>query len=155
MAWLVGMYALAEELMVSVMTSNVTRSVQSIFVVLVLAYIFGIAFLFTARRMGWEIAYGNQVPAPLEATPEEEPQKSGAPAALKGLGLTEREVEVVSLILRGYGVPAVADELCVSQSTVRSHLKRVYRVCDVHSRQELVELCERLAADGDRSSRNS
>ncbi len=60
-------------------------------------------------------------------------------------GLSDREAEIVALILRGKNVPAIAKELVVSQNTVRTHVKRIYRACDVHSRQELIAYCESLS----------
>lgn len=57
-------------------------------------------------------------------------------------GLSDREAEIVLLVMRGRNVPAIAEELVISQNTVRTHVKRIYRACGVHARQELIELCE-------------
>ncbi len=57
-------------------------------------------------------------------------------------GLSDREAEIVLLITRGRNVPAIAEELVISQNTVRTHIKRIYRACGAHARQELIELCE-------------
>lgn len=62
-------------------------------------------------------------------------------------GLTEREQAVLELLSRGYTVKRVADELCVSENTVRAHTKAIYRKVGCHSKQELVDLVEnRMAA---------
>ncbi len=55
-------------------------------------------------------------------------------------GLSAREKEVAQLLLSGRNVPAVADLLCISQSTVQTHVKHIYERTGVHSRQELIAL---------------
>lgn len=63
---------------------------------------------------------------------------------LDALGLAEplsaREREVTDLLLRGNTVAAIARKLFISENTVRSHAKNIYRKLGVHSRQELVDL---------------
>jgi HD-GYP domain-containing protein (c-di-GMP phosphodiesterase class II) len=49
-------------------------------------------------------------------------------------GLTEREVEVLGLLARGLPRKAIAAELVVSESTVRSHLEHIYAKVDVSTR---------------------
>ena len=63
--------------------------------------------------------------------------------------LSAREAEVLELLLRGKNVPAIADELIISQNTVRSHVKRIYRATDVHTRQQLISYCERMGESGE------
>ena len=55
-------------------------------------------------------------------------------------GLSARETEVCELIARGRSVAAIAEELFVSENTVRTHSKHIYTKLDIHSRQELGEL---------------
>ena len=50
------------------------------------------------------------------------------------------ETEVCELIARGRSVAAIAEELFVSENTVRTHSKHIYTKLDIHSRQELGEL---------------
>ena len=57
-------------------------------------------------------------------------------------GLTARESEVAALLGRGRTVGYVADELGISHNTVRGYIKNVYAKCDVHSRQDLIDLIE-------------
>ncbi len=40
--------------------------------------------------------------------------------------LTERELEVLALIGQGLDNPQIADTLCISVGTVRTHLNRIY-----------------------------
>ena len=55
-------------------------------------------------------------------------------------GLSARETEVCELIARGRSVAAIAEELFVSENTVRTHSKHIYTKLDIYSRQELGEL---------------
>lgn len=54
--------------------------------------------------------------------------------------LTSRETEVAEYIARGYTVARIAEELVVSENTIRTHSKRIYTKTDVHKRQELMDL---------------
>lgn len=60
----------------------------------------------------------------------------------KRYGLTNRESDVLELILRGQYVPQMAEALCVSENTVRSHCKTLYKKLGVHSRRQLFDLVE-------------
>ena len=61
----------------------------------------------------------------------------GAAAAYE---LTPREREILPLVVRGLDTPTIAQTLGVSDNTVRTHKKSLYRKLDVHSKQELLEL---------------
>jgi DNA-binding NarL/FixJ family response regulator len=52
--------------------------------------------------------------------------------------LTKREVDVLRLIAQGLSNREIADELCVSMETVRSHVKHVYGKCAARSRTDAV-----------------
>lgn len=53
-------------------------------------------------------------------------------------GLSARESEVAELLLSGRNVPAIAELLCISQSTVQTHVKHIYEKVGVRTRQELI-----------------
>lgn len=55
-------------------------------------------------------------------------------------GLTKREEEVMVLFSQGNSKSKIADMLYVSEGTVKTHIKSMYRKLDVHSRQELIDL---------------
>lgn len=57
--------------------------------------------------------------------------------------LSRRELEVVRRLLDGDRVPAIANQLFISQSTIRNHLSSVFRKLRVRSQQELIELLRR------------
>lgn len=55
-------------------------------------------------------------------------------------GLSSRETEVMELIARGRSMAAIAEDLFISENTVRTHCKHIYGKLDIHSRQELSDL---------------
>jgi len=58
-----------------------------------------------------------------------------------GLGsLTAREREVLNLLARGKSNRDIAEELFITNKTVKNHLSRVYEKLDVHSRAEAIAL---------------
>ncbi len=62
-------------------------------------------------------------------------------AELAGLSrLTNRELDIVGRLLHGDRVPAIAETLFLSQSTVRNHLSSVFGKLRVSSQQQLLDL---------------
>jgi DNA-binding NarL/FixJ family response regulator len=62
--------------------------------------------------------------------------------------LTNREWEVLDLISSGYSTRDIADQLCLTETTVYSHSKRILKKLGVHSRREAVLVGERLRHGG-------
>lgn len=60
----------------------------------------------------------------------------------KAYGLSNRETDVLELILRGRDVARMAEAMFVSENTVRSHCKNLYKKMDVHSRQQVFDLAD-------------
>ncbi len=66
---------------------------------------------------------------------------TGAPPLDHGAqdtGLSDRELEILSTLGRGYTYQEVADLLGISVRTVQSHVKNIYSKLGVHSRAEAV-----------------
>ena len=61
-------------------------------------------------------------------------------AIAQELDLSPREAEITFLLCCGQGAKAISDQICISESTVYAHMKRVYRKLGLHSKQELVDL---------------
>jgi LuxR family maltose regulon positive regulatory protein len=61
------------------------------------------------------------------------------PASILPEPLSEREMDVLKLLASGRKGPQIAPELFISYSTVRTHLKSIYRKLDVHNRQDLLD----------------
>lgn len=71
--------------------------------------------------------------------PEHDPEPD--PAVLHEVyGLTEAETLVALAVLRGDGLPAVADQLSVSVYTARTHLQHIFAKTRTHRQAELVRL---------------
>ena len=54
------------------------------------------------------------------------------------LCLTAQQAKVVSLLAQGHEMPAVARKLRIEPSTLRVHLRSIYRTTGIHSKAELV-----------------
>lgn len=54
--------------------------------------------------------------------------------------LTEREREIATLIARGMTVRKIAEQLVISENTVRTHAKAIYAKLDIHKKTELLDL---------------
>ncbi len=59
------------------------------------------------------------------------------------LGLTQRESEVLSLLVAGYSNRAIAKELVIAEETVKSHTRSVYRKLEVEDRAQAVAVALR------------
>jgi DNA-binding NarL/FixJ family response regulator len=67
-------------------------------------------------------------------------------------GLTARELEVLEMVARGLPNRAVAEELFLSDQTVKRHLRKVYRKLGVANRTEAARTAYRLGLHGLRSA---
>ena len=65
---------------------------------------------------------------------EEIRQRVPPAQALRGLGLTRREAEVLRLVAMGKENVEIGDELGISPATVRKHLERIYPKLGVNTR---------------------
>lgn len=54
--------------------------------------------------------------------------------------LSQREIEVMALVARGYTISSIASKLFISDNTVKTHLRRLYQKLDIHKKQELFAL---------------
>ena len=58
-------------------------------------------------------------------------------------GLTQRETVVLELVSQGRTVPQIAAEQGVSENTVRTHTKGLYRKLDCHTKQDVMDAVAR------------
>lgn len=52
--------------------------------------------------------------------------------------LSEREIDVVQLVMRGEGYAAIAERLSIAESTVQVHIRNIGRKTTSHNRKEIV-----------------
>lgn len=58
----------------------------------------------------------------------------------KGKLLTEKEFEVVNLLLRGYTYKLTAERLFISENTIKYHVKNIYQKLNINSKMELIRM---------------
>lgn len=68
---------------------------------------------------------------------------AGCTAMSRAAGLTEREREVLELLVLGQSYQQVCQSLLLSMGTVKTHVRHIYGKLDVHSREQAVELALR------------
>lgn len=54
--------------------------------------------------------------------------------------LSDRELDILRLLVEGRTVPYIAELLCISGNTVKTHVRHIYTKLDVHDRQELLDV---------------
>ncbi|WP_176719890.1 LuxR C-terminal-related transcriptional regulator [Desulfuribacillus alkaliarsenatis] len=57
--------------------------------------------------------------------------------------LTDREMEITELLVRGYTYKAIAKTLFISENTMKYHAKNIYQKLNVKSKMELIRLLSR------------
>ena len=77
-----------------------------------------------------------------EGTRDEKGTQELYAAFAEDYGLTRREAEVLSYLARGRSAKVIADALFVSESTVRTHIRRILEKTDLHSKQQVIDLIE-------------
>ena len=64
--------------------------------------------------------------------------------------LSGRELEVLTLLARGRNASYIQRALVISEGTVRTHMRNIYRKLNVHSQQEVIDLVEQAPFAGKR-----
>ena len=80
--------------------------------------------------------------SPEPETPEPASTKDTIAAFASRYGLSERETDVFALWVTGHGLKHIQNTLFISESTVKTHLRNIYRKCDTHNRAEIIALFE-------------
>src|SRR5262245_19644896 len=88
-------------------------------------------------------------PAP---TSRAEPEASVDKVSRADLGLTERQIEVLALIMQGKSNKAICRVLDLSEPTVKSHVSAILRALKVSNRTEIVVAVNALRLDKPPSS---
>ncbi len=67
---------------------------------------------------------------------------SNGPIARKGTfeTLSEKEKRIIALVARGYKNREIADQLYLSEQTIKAHVSRIYKKLKVSNRSQLVSL---------------
>lgn len=59
-------------------------------------------------------------------------------------GVTERQIEILSMIEQGFSNLTIANKMYISEHTVKSHLKQVFQKLDVSNRIESINKAKQL-----------
>lgn len=81
---------------------------------------------------------------PVDVPSGEQAYRDSLVKAVAQLDLTEREREILVLIASGKRRRAIAQELYISEDTVKSHTRNIYRKLGVHSRSDIESLLKGL-----------
>jgi DNA-binding CsgD family transcriptional regulator len=76
----------------------------------------------------------------IQETPNEVSEACTAIASRSGL--SPREHEILMLLARGRNADYIARVLYIAPSTVKTHIKSIYRKLDIHSQQNLMDIIE-------------
>ncbi|MDR3052372.1 MAG: LuxR C-terminal-related transcriptional regulator [Coriobacteriales bacterium] len=68
-------------------------------------------------------------------------------AAAVAYGLSSRQKEVLFLLAKGRNAEYITNELVISLHTAKAHIYNIYQKMNVHSRQELINLVEKVQID--------
>jgi len=93
---------------------------------------------------GTAVSYVGQLLATLGQEEQDQTQKTESPVASLVEPLSGRETEVLRLLTTSLSTSEIADELVISVSTVRSHIKNIYAKLDVHSRMAAIQRAKEL-----------
>ena len=83
-------------------------------------------------------------PSPQIAEPAPQPvatHRTSTDARVRNL--TEREIEILSMVVAGQKTGVIADRLCISPLTARNHVQHIFRKLEVHSKAEAVAFAYR------------
>ncbi len=58
--------------------------------------------------------------------------------------LTERETDILFELAKGNSAAYIQEKLCISAGTVKTHVRNIYRKCDIHKRNDLMRLIEEI-----------
>ena len=93
-----------------------------------------------------EILSGHERPAPAELGTAKASASKPAPSP-RDLGLTDRQVEVLALMMQGKSNKAIGRVLDLAEPTVRNHVTAVLKALDVSNRTEAVIAVVQLGWD--------
>jgi len=71
-------------------------------------------------------------------------QRCFSVASTPVVALTPRQLEVLALLAAGMPNKRICDRLNLTEHTIKSHLKTIFQLLDVHNRTECVQVAQRL-----------
>ena len=124
-------------------------------VLVILTTAYGCWLLLSGCLKSWRLMVGTAedgnaaTPRTLEsARPASDPLDERIARLAQDAGLSPRETEVLGFVGRGHSSVYVAKTLLVSESTVYTHVRNLYRKLGVSSREALIQLLNEPAGEG-------
>lgn len=77
-----------------------------------------------------------------DAVAPDEDRERQVDAIVRTYMLTDREGEIVAMLVKGRSLPKISESLYVTENTTKTHVKNIYRKTGVHSKQELMDLVD-------------
>jgi ATP/maltotriose-dependent transcriptional regulator MalT len=93
----------------------------------------------TGRETIRETVVLKEVPVPAEAPAPFTPNTARQQAQQKTLGITARELEILTLVARGFSNREIATQLFVSENTVKTHCARAFDKLGAARRTQAVQ----------------
>ena len=56
--------------------------------------------------------------------------------------LSRREAEILFFLAKGHNAAYIQEKLYISEGTAKTHIRHIYRKCDVHNQQDLIRMVE-------------
>lgn len=113
------------------------------------AYLGIVAVLFLGAGVFAGKFLRKKTPAPLHTNPpnsstEAESQPEPQPEIIEEVGLSQRELEVLTFIAEGYSNQEIAEKLFVSINTIKTHIGNIYSKLGVRRRTQAVSKAKEL-----------
>jgi len=98
----------------------------------------GLQWPFRERRAGGDRRVADRRKGERRQGDRRQPAASAPPAREAKTSFTEREREIVDLLMEGMSNRQIANALGITEGTVKKHLNHVFRKLGVHSRALLI-----------------
>lgn len=83
---------------------------------------------------------GGSAPAPEPVLIVEDRVRHSCAALAERAQLTPRETDALGYLAQGRSTQYMAEHLCISENTVKSHVRNVYQKLGVHSKQDIIDI---------------
>lgn len=136
---------LAVFLSVSVYVRSQFGTIQLMLIAFLSAYLFAMGLVLIMRKRIQNPAEGRVLPeraVPLEAHAAERSLAALVRGFADAHDFSKREAEVFALLAAGRTHTYIAQEINLAPSTVKGYIQSIYRKCNVHGRQQLIDAFE-------------
>ncbi len=123
-----------------------------IYAVSLLALLIFLAQFCRADTLRMLFSSGGGTSLALDESEEEDKRHQTCLALANQNGLTKRELDILAYLSLGYSAKRIGEVLFISERTVQTHTRNIYRKLDVHTRQDVIDLFRREGAAAETGS---